>query len=1034
MKKKIKTLCLALCGAVALGLGTLATINIQNANAETELIVPQEFVLGKEYNFGDKLNVPSPASVRIKAGGMETAAVSVVLRFPDGTAKSEGVYTLDRTGNYELTYYNANGVSATQKFTVYKNAYGIDEGASANYVTDLVGVAGKEGIAVTLRDGSAFTFNHTINLNDFAGETLEVCKVFPMYRESSNDNPTAHTLAIRLVDYYDASKFVEYYIWCGEGSQAVYMGAGASTQNFTGLEQNRHRPHEMTEEYNGELYKIHRPQRYQSKTTWGTGMSFMNNSAMIETDGITVMWDLSNQQVKARSRNIVLITDLDSPEIYGVNTLDFDSFFTTGEVYLEMEAYNYTTGSFEFGIEEIFGIKGDALKDARLIDKTSPELSVDVEPTEGNRIYLQKGAPVTLPAITHVFDHNYYGQTRVEVYHNYGKQGQALLNVENGVFVPQALGNYTVVYTAVDAYGNEGKFFLEMVVLDEENLVYQPNALSKLVAAKANVLPYIDARGINKPVEVEVSILTPNGEQIILDDNGEDGYTYIPAYAGEYTINYLFKDNVYKEVYSYSVTCVDEKAATFQKAFALPSYFMKGASYTIAPVVAYTAGDGKFNENKATMSVSVDGGAYQTLTDAQMKEYKVEANQSLRFKATYEGNFIESAVYPVVDVGYGKKISEKNYLNYWQGDYAAAEMSLNGASYAFNGDGKLQFVNLVSSKGFNMNFSVTASKAESVSFTLRDARDPYKTYVTYTYIQPASSNVTMNAKQYEDGKLVLDKTIPTKMKGLNTKYTLSYSVAGMKSGEVVLEGVKAFEEDRALLEISVCGAAEGCTITTSQLNYQTFSTSMRESLPQMSYVEGNGVQERNAIYEIAPCFASSAFSSVLSKDVKVTVLAPDGKVAQSVDKIALEGVPADRVYQLKLTQIGQYRVTYEASCLVSTRNGQDSLQDSNYYIINVSEGVAPTLKFKDGSNEQTTVYLELGSTHKVKAYSVSDNVSKKENIKVYTMILGKDFALEENGYDVTSYTFKNKGEFIVYVVAYDELGNSSYIYYNVVVS
>ena len=42
--------------------------------------------------------------------------------------------------------------------------------------------------------------------------------------------------------------------------------------------------------------------------------------------------------------------------------------------------------------------------------------------------------------------------------------------------------------------------------------------------------------------------------------------------------------------------------------------------------------------------------------------------------------------------------------------------------------------------------------------------------------------------------------------------------------------------------------------------------------------------------------------------------------------------------------------------------------------------------------------------------------------------------LEENGYNVTSYVFKNAGEFIVYVLAYDELGNSSSLYYNVIVS
>jgi hypothetical protein len=50
------------------------------------------------------------------------------------------------------------------------------------------------------------------------------------------------------------------------------------------------------------------------------------------------------------------------------------------------------------------------------------------------------------------------------------------------------------------------------------------------------------------------------------------------------------------------------------------------------------------------------------------------------------------------------------------------------------------------------------------------------------------------------------------------------------------------------------------------------------------------------------------------------------------------------------------------------------------------------------------------------------------------MICDKGFMLEENGYGVDTYVFKNVGEFTVCVYAYDELGNCSRAYYNVVVS
>ena len=69
-----------------------------------------------------------------------------------------------------------------------------------------------------------------------------------------------------------------------------------------------------------------------------------------------------------------------------------------------------------------------------MIDAEAPEIVVDVEPTVGNTIYLQKGKEFTLPKLQGVFDLNYYGDVRIEIYRNYGKTGQALCNVADTLF------------------------------------------------------------------------------------------------------------------------------------------------------------------------------------------------------------------------------------------------------------------------------------------------------------------------------------------------------------------------------------------------------------------------------------------------------------------------------------------------------------------------------------------------------------------------------------------------------------------------
>ena len=413
----------------------------------------------------------------------------------------------------------------------------------------------------------------------------------------------------------------------------------------------------------------------------------------------------------------------------------------------------------------------------------------------------------------------------------------------------------------------------------------------------------------------------------------------------------------------------------------------------------------------------------------------MEDSQTLRFKATYGEHFVESALYSVVDVGFGKTTLEKDYLRYMQGNYSSSTLIKEGAEYVFDGDAKLQFINAISSEKFKLSFSVQANSAKNIVIILRDVCQPDRNYVVYTYVMVSESSVTLNAKQYENGKLVLDKTIPTKDKGLYGAYELSYSSLGLTSNDVVLGGVKSFETDNALMEIQVMGATEGCKVTLSKLNNQNFSTTITESKPQIVYKESDGVQEINSIYTLSPCYASSVMCSVLEKDVKLTVYAPNGEIASTVNGISLESVTANQEYSIKLLQTGQYRVVYEVSCLGSTRkSGTATLRDDDYYIVNVSEGIAPEIKFKDGSNSQTTIVLKVGSSHIVKEFSVTDNLTASENIKVYTMILDKGFTLEENGYNVTSYVFRNAGEFIVYVLAYDELGNSSAAYYNVVVS
>ena len=82
-----------------------------------------------------------------------------------------------------------------------------------------------------------------------------------MFKENADGAPSASTVSIKVVDCYDSSKFVEFYVWAAASNEVYYTGAGASTQGLTGLEHNPNRPHIMTDSYEGTMYKIHRPSK-----------------------------------------------------------------------------------------------------------------------------------------------------------------------------------------------------------------------------------------------------------------------------------------------------------------------------------------------------------------------------------------------------------------------------------------------------------------------------------------------------------------------------------------------------------------------------------------------------------------------------------------------------------------------------------------------------------------------------------------------------------------------------------------------------
>ena len=1011
----------------------------------TELITAD---IQAEYKVGDAFTLPETVEISIDGTNKVTGSNGILI-FPDGTAHDSSSYVLEMTGEYEAVYYgtyNNQSIRASKTFIVRSDNWVLSSARStAEYSTELSlhKDTNNDGLNINLTDGDVFIFDQRINLYELAAstgsDTVQVVSLIPNLVLEGNDKVACHTISIKIVDYYNPDNFIEFIYWIGgitldtkptSANYGHYNGtgytyAGASGQEYTGLE---YYSSMTSDKYsgvvNGQIGRLWRhTDPHKLKAAYGQSSVGMYQMR-VYSQTVDFWYNINNHVISSKELAVgsANITDLDDTSIYPTNAFKG---FTTGEVYVQLQCYNYEYGNpVNLQVTNILGVTGEALNKAKVVDTVKPVLKFENEYTDDTGIYITKDKEYTLPSVE-VYDINYLGDMDVALYYNYDSENPVSIYVKNGKFTPTLLGKYTAVYTARDYYGNETIERFDFNSITDKPFTCSENKLAELTANAVNTIPTVSVTGINGDITTKVSVIDPAGNVIDVTKT----MSFIPEYLGNYEIVYTFSDNAYTESFKYTVESKDKGEVNFKDELKVPMYFIKNATYDLDDYYAYTATAEGLEAHLADLKVSIDGAEFVAVQDPNA--FLVTASNSVVFKAVYEGKEKQFGTCNVVDVKYGE--SAKEYSKFFQGNHNSVNAENAYIQYNFTNSpmGYLTFINPVLYSSFRFEFTIPAESATNVSG------------ITVAIVEYGNSSNVYNATYYNvitngsigfrltdnEGKVLLDSEVKGKLDG---KHSIFVNGGVLTTSEGATYTLPAMSDARIYFGLGVMGTGD-FSVQVSRINNQNFNGRVKETneaVPEIYYNRIYTTNNIGDIVQIPSALVVSVLSPVLQKDVTVSVTNQKGDQYISNGTMEYKELDTTKVYELELTYVGVFRVRYNYKANTGTRTKSEETS----YVINCADNIDPTIVFDEGINENTLITMKVGNTHIIKGFTVSDNLTSTEDLFTRVLIYNENYSTV--AYDVMGkfngeYTFNQTGNYIVSVYCQDAVGNYSIATYSI---
>ncbi len=983
--------------AVCFGALLLSPESGRKVHAETTLDVQVEQL----YNLNTEIEFPSEA--KIEVGENKYDAVEGVCIYPDGAVYSVGKpFALNQLGVYTLRYYyekEGNRAYAEKTFTVTQ--YNLSA-SSPNTVFESKTLAKEvnspfasvtEGLNVKMSAGDTVSYNKYITLEDGMNE---LATFTPITAPDAN----RVWVSFRLTDCYDEDNYVDIRIDVQQLDAGRFMALGQASFNGNKLYG-----------YAGS------PRAGAPKVVIGekTYYAYWSTSYIrYDAPYVQVIYDAKTKCAYIKSNTSTgLINDFTAFDLYGS---DIFQGFTSNEVKLTVSASNFAAEQYEVEFSSIWKDKGADLAYQLYKEEDAPKINVEYTPTHKNVVYSTKGKKIK------VFDAeavDLSGATlTTAVYYNYGKENQIRVTAQDGFFVTKYLGEYTVLYTATDIFGNIGTEEVKVVCIPTEDneiiSVEVPNMPTGITVGQNVQLPLlseINITTLNKnPVCQVKAVYEKENVEVVLNE----GMQFVPLYAGDWEIVYTVSDSVTSVERRRTLSVATTDSVVTEGEPIMPKTFIKNAEYSLDEFLGY-AFDGD-NRSEIALATSVrfdETGNYVALTDNVVK---ITGSKSVSFQYAYEGSAVQTTKeYPIVDVGFGI-MGGWQVDKYFTGDFEATVNSggTDFKSKVQNGENSLEFIKEISFSEFALSFLPTPEQMNysGVRVTLTDYYDPF-------------NRVEVNVKFVKDKThfIMGDKTISVDINKETAEeiivfYDATKKVFGLSNALIPFEST--FKTDKCYLTVTLTDIEGESGIILKRINNQPIARFRNDTnAPQIIAEQDIPVQNFGDKIVIEIPTATDVLSPVLYSSIKVEMGAPDGSFVKTVDGITLStGTSALREYEVELNAYGNYYVLY--TCL--DQNGKEARYIVNYSVLDL---VAPEVSFVANIRNGDVLIGSLGVAHTFAEVVASDNLDAEVTVRAYLI----DSLNETKRITDDSYVPIVKGLHKIMLRATDVSGNSSYVYY-----
>ena len=997
--------------------------------------------IDQEYIVDEKLSVPA----RTLTVGGETYDATIKITYPGGTTRTieSGDLLLSAPGEYTITYeVRANGkkYSETEEFFVANKLWSVkNEKSSVTY-----GTVGKtDALLVRLAKNDVLTFNKVVDLADYSSKEALVKGFINPDSVGSND---CEAIIIKVTDAYDPAQVLTIRGYKSSSSVHTVCGsywtAAGPNQTLAGWDSNARRYSIRTEIPDG-ICGTYRGVSFCSisgRYNNTTGL-FDQSNVTADVESFSVHFDTDTKVVSVSDKNNSSdVADLDKPEYYEAEPLWKG--FTSGKVTISVMADGYASETANFAISKVFGYD-DLSVDNVFVEEEPPILTVDAE--EKYVEYNAKldrysfsplavvGGNYPVPNAT-AFD-GYSGDVKVEtkVYFDYSNTKQQV-TIKDSTFAVTQKGTYAIVYTAKDHMGNtvERIYWVNAVDALENPLAMTVNKADATTSAvcgeKVALASYTTVGGSG---DANVTITATCGDTTLDVSKG----SLLAEKEGVWTITYTAMDYAgIKVVDSYTINVVLGDKPVFVEAPVFPKYIISGMEYVVPTVYAYDYTSGTKVEKIASLRVTDANGtkvyeagqAYTPVVDdngnmdltfvcesaTMPMNVKAVAPRSGDFGVYIERMFITEDYNITRDKsGLTMEATKEGTADWMFANVLAAE---NAALYIKGIQGSSIF------EGMTVTFTDYADS--SIAVTMKVVHG--KTGTLRVQFGNTDRELTkgLNLGIDDKGRALNEITFSYKL-GKFYVDNLGVTVATDDNGNA-FEG---FPSGRVYMSAEIFGAKEGQKYIIEQIDNHIIGASARDRATPRIAING----EYGGIYDVKSEYVvgSALASDVIDPNVNctVTVTRPNGAIMTDVNGLALEDVAADKEYVIKLTEYGQYQVTYKSVDWA----GEEGIST---YAVNIFDQKAPKLSLK--GDFATTA--KVGDTVELPLVEVTDDYSDVSEISVYRSVRNPYDVLTVFGYDkentVYRFTFKYAGEYKFVIVACDAAGNQTYLEYVVTVS